>query len=436
LYRSWLPKKRPDKAVILFHSANEHSGRWQDVVEKLDLVDIAFYAWDARGHGRSPGERGYAESFATLVKDVDSFIRYVSTSSGIPHERMIVIGRGSGSVLAAAWVHDYAPPIRALVLGSPALRLGFPIPLAIPLLRLMHKVRGKTVISCFVKGRLLTHDPVKRQSYDEDPLITPKIAVNILLGLHDTATRLMRDAGAIALPVLILSSGADFLVSRCAQRCFYDRLPDPRKEMQSFPGFFHDIFNEFDSARPIAKARMFIKDVFARPYRPLDLLNADRGGYTRDEFDRLNQPLPAASAKRFGFALTRFLMGTAGRLSRGITIGWRAGFDSGAMLDYVYANHAQGSGMIGRLIDRAYLDSPSWKGIRQRKINLERMIADAIARVLAESGEARLCDIAAGHGRYVLDALQAAAGKPVSALLRDSARPTSRPAGPWSARWQ
>jgi alpha-beta hydrolase superfamily lysophospholipase len=36
--RSWRPEDPPNqRAVIPFHRGHEHSGRWQDVIEKLDL---------------------------------------------------------------------------------------------------------------------------------------------------------------------------------------------------------------------------------------------------------------------------------------------------------------------------------------------------------------------------------------------------------------
>ena len=70
-YRAWLPNAPTDKSLVIFHRGHEHSGRVQDIVEALDLRDMAVFAWDARGHGRTPGERGYAPSFATVVKDVD-----------------------------------------------------------------------------------------------------------------------------------------------------------------------------------------------------------------------------------------------------------------------------------------------------------------------------------------------------------------------------
>lgn len=419
-YRSWTPAAgATDRAIILFHRGHEHSGRWHDVIQKLNLPGFSFFAWDARGHGQSPGERGYAESFGCLVRDADCFVRHVSETYQIPYENIVVIAHSVGSVLASTWVHDYAPPIRALILGSPALRVRLYAPFAIPALRLWQKVKGKAFISSYVKGRLLTHDPEKRRSYDEDPLITPNIAVNILLGLYDAGTRLMADAGAIKLPVLILSSGADFVVKQSAQRAFFDALGATRKAMHRFPGFLHDTFNERDNHLPIGEARAFILDAFENPAETPDLRDADSAGYTKAEFDALYRPVPLFSPKGLHFAAARLFMRTIGRLSQGIRIGWETGFDSGSMLDYVYRNRAAGFTPLGRLIDRNYLDAPGWRGIRERKVNLEAMLHDTIGTLHTRGEDARIFDIATGHGRYVLDAIKTYPRDSVSALLRD-----------------
>src|SRR5947207_2189754 len=68
-YRSWMPAAPTTKALLLFHRGHEHSGRWAETVEALKLADVAIFAWDQRGHGRSPGERGFAENLAVIIKD-------------------------------------------------------------------------------------------------------------------------------------------------------------------------------------------------------------------------------------------------------------------------------------------------------------------------------------------------------------------------------
>src|SRR4051812_8230766 len=90
-YRAWLPRVKAEKALILVHRGHEHSGRWQEAVEELALEDVAVFAWDARGHGESPGERGTAENVMALEKDLDAFVHHVSEANDIRIANMIVM---------------------------------------------------------------------------------------------------------------------------------------------------------------------------------------------------------------------------------------------------------------------------------------------------------------------------------------------------------
>ncbi len=419
-YRAWLPEQNTTRAVILFHRGHEHSGRWQDVADKLDLPDFALFAWDARGHGRSPGERGYAENLGVLTRDVEAFVGHVSRHYGIPVENIVVFAHSVGSVLAATWVHDYAPKIRALVLGSPALRVQLYVPFAISGLRLLLKFKPKAFVNSYVKAKLLTHDPAKIASYDADPLITRCIAVNLLVDLFDAGRKLVADAAAITVPTLVLTSGADWVVDRDIQREFFERLGSPVKEMHVYPGFFHDTFNERDNHLPLGAARRFILDAFAQPRRELSLLDADRNSATQREYETLANPLSPLSIKGIRYALTRFALRAFGaRLSEGVKVGVKTGFDSGTTLDYVYRDRAEGVGALGRLIDRNYLNAIGWRGIRLRKIHLEKLLHRAMAELRAAGKPVHVVDIAAGHGRYVLDAVREHPDIPATGLLRD-----------------
>ena len=418
-YRCWQPAVPTNKALLLFHRGHEHSGRFQEFVDELGLEDVAIFAWDARGHGKSPGERGYADNFACIVKDIDTFACHIAHEHSIPLENMVVLGHSVGAVAVAAWVHDYAPPIRALILTTPALRVKLYIPFAIPGLRIWQAIKGKAFIKSYVKATLLTHDREQAERYRNDPLISRSIAVNILLDLFDTSTRLLDDAGAIRVPTLLQAAGSDWVVKLSAQKKFFQRLGSESKEMIVYPGFFHALLHEKDRRLPIAKIREFMVQSFETPYKQRPLLDAHRHGYAKEEYDRLVQPLPLWCPKRWGFAIVRFLMKTFGRWSEGIKIGWRTGFDSGESLDYIYANQAQGRFGLGKLFDRIYLNSVGWKGIRQRKIHLQKILQAAIEKVHSEGKPVHVVDIASGPGRYLLDTLKKVEHIPVSAVLRD-----------------
>ena len=129
-YRYWpAAGGNRERALVLLHRGHEHSGRLQHIVDELELPDYALFAWDSRGHGHSPGARGDSPSLATSVKDVDSFIRHIVQTYGIASEQIAVVAQSVGAVLAATWVHDYAPHIRALVLAAPAFQVKLYVPL-------------------------------------------------------------------------------------------------------------------------------------------------------------------------------------------------------------------------------------------------------------------------------------------------------------------
>ena len=100
-------------------------------------------------------------------------------------------------------------------------------------------------------------------------------------------------------------------------------------------------------------------------------------------------------------------------------IGWRSGFDSGLSLDYVYKNKPHGSSPLGRLIDKSYLNSIGWRGIRQRKENLNKTLRDLILKVHREKEPVRILDIAAGAGRYVIETIRDMPKIPIGAMLCD-----------------
>ena len=421
-YRYWPGTPAPGEprnAVLLFHRGHEHSGRIAHLVDELDLPEVDFFAWDSRGHGLSPGERGDSPSFATSVRDVQTFCDHLQATYQIAESNMAVIAQSVGAVIVATWVHDYAPNIRALVLASPAFNVKLYVPFARQGLALMRRFRGNFFVNSYVKARFLSHDPERVASYDNDPLITKAISVNVLLGLYDAAERVVADAQAMQVPTQLLISGADFVVHRRPQEQFFERLGSLHKEKHILPGFFHDTLGEQRRGIAVASARRFIVQNFQQPLERPSLLAADRLGLTCAESEALAAPLPHNSLGDRYWRMTRASMRLGSRLSSGLKLGFDTGFDSGSTLDYVYRNTPTGTSAVGRMIDRNYLDSIGWRGIRQRKLHVEELLRLAIVQLREQGSAVRIVDIAAGHGRYILEALQGVAPLPESIVLRD-----------------
>ncbi|MBR7627721.1 bifunctional alpha/beta hydrolase/class I SAM-dependent methyltransferase [Aeromonas popoffii] len=394
------------KVIVLFHRGHEHSGRLQHIVDELVMSDTHFYAWDARGHGQSSGARGYSPSLARSVLDVDEFVRFVAKDAQVSLEDIVVVAQSVGAVQISTWVHDYAPKIRGMVLASPAFKVKLYVPFARTGLGLMQRIRGLFYVNSYVKGKFLSHDPERVASFEQDKLITRAIAVNILLDLYKTADRIVSDSAAITLPTQLLISGDDFVVHAKPQKQFYAGLRSAIKEQHILPGFYHDTLGEKDRALAFDKMKTFIEKLYAAKSYTFDYSHEDQWSPSADAYRELQAPPKARSLEGMFYSSLSYGMKTVGRLSKGLRLGYEAGFDSGSTLDYVYRNNPEGKGILGRMIDRQYLNSIGWQGIRVRKVNIQQVIEQAVSRLKKSGIPVRVVDIAAGHGRYVLDALE------------------------------
>ena len=263
-----------DKAIVLFHRGHEHSARMMHIADEAGLDEFAYFAWDARGHGESPGERGDSPSLAVSVADIQDFFDHIQTAWGIAPQNTAVIAQSVGAVLVSTWLHDYAPKIRCAVLASPAFKVKLYVPFARSGLKLMQKWRGNFFVQSYVKAHYLSHDPARIDSYNTDPLIARAISVRILLGLYDAGERVVADAAAITTPIQLLISGSDWVVHHRPQHDFYNRLGSRIKERHVLKGFYHDTLGEAGREQAFAHIRRFIRACFAGPYAQTDVTDA------------------------------------------------------------------------------------------------------------------------------------------------------------------
>ncbi len=431
-YRAWFRGEPGERCLVIFHGGHEHSGRYETFVNELDLDGFTVFAWDARGHGRSPGKRGDAEHFHRFVEDADDLMRHIEREHGFSAEDTVALGHSVGSVVVATWLVDYAPAIRGVVLGSPAFHVKLYVPFALPALRVVQRLAPSACVSSYVTPGMLTHDPEEAEARRRDPLISPRIPVRVLTSLFDTARRVTERATAVETPVLMLTAGSDWVVHAGAQDRFFRRLSSRRKRHVRYAGFHHQIFQERERRRPIGEVRRFIDEVFA---------DDASGGDAVAESDRTNGARSVEAPgvlRRVGYGVQRLALRTVGRLGEGIRIGCEHGFDSGPSLDHVYRNRARGVTPLGRLIDRVYLDAIGWRGIRKRRQHLEALLVDAIDRSMSRStasrntasrntasrntasgGRAHVVDLASGPGLYLRNVLLALEDDRVTALCQD-----------------
>lgn len=396
-YREWKDTTWNNKVVILLHRGHEHSKRLEDIAQHPRLAGYKIYSYDYRGHGYSKAAATY--EFMNLVRDLDGFVNFICLQNNISQEQVFIVANSVAGVVTATWIHDYAPKIAGVALVAPAFRIKLYFPFAKQLLSLVLKLKPTFNIKSYVKAKFLTRDVAEQQKYNADSLITPDIPAKQLVTLLNTAQRVVSDASLTSIPTLVLSAQKDVVVNAKVQGDYYANLTTKHKKFVALKDSYHAILYDLDKDNALAEIFSFMDGCFTLEKKEY---LAEKITITENEKARILYG-STSFINQISFLLQKKLMSGLGFLSDGMSIGLKYGFDSGVTLDHVYENKAKGKTLMGKMIDRGYLNSIGWQGIRQRKAHTEKLLSAAIDNLVAEGKTVNILDIAGGPARYLIE---------------------------------
>lgn len=200
-YRRSAPSNEPAKgAIIAVHGHGDHSGGLVNMIEALVQGGYIVYSADSRGHGRSPGIRGFIRSWEEYKGDLDVCKQLVvSENPGLP---LFIIGHSMGGVISADYVLDHDSGIRGLVLVAPAISYEMTT-FEKWLIRVLGKLRPQLTIQKSGSVDGLTQDPEMMAKLQSDPLRHSTVTPGLGLGLSQAIPRLMKQAHSFQLPLLL-----------------------------------------------------------------------------------------------------------------------------------------------------------------------------------------------------------------------------------------
>lgn len=392
-YREW-NFQPTQKSIIIIHRGHEHSGRLSDIAESAQFSTYNIFAFDLRGHGHTKTET--SSVFMDYVRDLDSFAKFLETKYHLKMSDFFVLANSIGGVVASAWTHDYAPNIAGMALLAPAFRINLIVPFANEMITLGTKLKKGLIIKSYVKSEMLTHDVEEQKAYDTDSLITRSIDAELLIDLAKAGKRLVEDAAAIDTPTLILSAEKDKVVFNTDQKIFFDRLDTKLKKVEVLPDFFHGILFETGKEMVYDKIKAFADECFNQPQKEASL-KPDQ--FSVKEHDDLQNKV----GNNLNYKFQKWSLGKIGKISDGMAIGIKHGFDSGISLNYVYHNQPKGKLGFGKMMDKNYLEAIGWKGIRIRKQHLLQVLEKNIENLKKEGRKIKIFDVAGGTGNYLFD---------------------------------
>jgi alpha-beta hydrolase superfamily lysophospholipase len=249
-----LPMAEASGSVVLMHGLGEHSGRYRHVAAFFNECGLSVRCYDHRGHGRSEGPRGDVINGNPMVQDAEIVIDDFASRFDLPP---FLFGHSMGGLFAARFALSRLSPLRGLILSSPALAVRLS-GLQMMLLRMMEKIAPAFGAPNSLPVAYLSHDPAVVAAYQADPLVHGKISARLMRSMLDSMTFCDAKASTLAVPTLLMFAGDDHLVDADGSRRFLAQLPEGMARSHLYEAFYHEIFNETESAQPFSDLRTWL----------------------------------------------------------------------------------------------------------------------------------------------------------------------------------
>ena len=228
--------------VVLVHGLGEHMARYPHVVARLQRADFSVLAYDQRGHGTSPGRRGFVPSFDQLLDDLQTAHEAAATRRpGLP---VFLYGHSLGGLLVLLAALQRRPAVRGIVCTGPFLRAAFRPPRGKVLLaKMAARMWPHLVLGSGLDPYGLSRDSAVVRAYIEDPLVHDRLSSRLGAGMLEGGEWALAHAAEMYLPLLLMHGAADPLTSAAASQEFAAAVPTACT-MRIWEGLYHEIHNE------------------------------------------------------------------------------------------------------------------------------------------------------------------------------------------------
>jgi lysophospholipase len=246
---TFVPTSTPKGAILITHGYAEHCGRYREVANVLVSAGWAVLTYDVRGHGQSPGDRGFIERFDIYLDDLSQMINAARALA--PNAPFVLLGHSHGSLIVLrALTSDRPPDVTKVIVSSPFLAISPKH--AVPgwqkvLARVASRIAPKLKQPNNIAASQLTSDPAMQAAHDADKLnfstATPRWFVESSAAQQHVADH----ASKIRVPTTWLVGGADSLTDPQTSRRVADKVKGAT--YHDLVGLKHEVFNEIERGK-------------------------------------------------------------------------------------------------------------------------------------------------------------------------------------------
>ena len=255
---------KPDAkaTVVLLGGHSESYVKYSELLYDVRNYDVSIYALDQRGQGFSSRalpdrEKDYVADYNSYITDLEEFLLEVVKPKS--DEKVVFLAHSIGAATAAAYAEMHPGEVAGLVLSSPYLtqKAG---PFVVGLLGILdffgggksYVPGGKPFVSVAFEDNKETHSRVRHERKFQDYVDFPEIRLghptnHWILEIEKLGKEVVKNAGAIDCPVLVLLAETDEYAARSTQNAFCANVEDCRSVVLT--GSYHELLIETDEIR-------------------------------------------------------------------------------------------------------------------------------------------------------------------------------------------
>jgi len=239
----FVPGGTPKGVVLITHGYAEHAGRYRELANVIVQAGWAALSYDVRGHGKSPGTRGYIDRFDVYLDDLAA-MQAAARALAPASAPLVLLGHSHGGLITLRALCDEHPPdVKAAIVSSPYLALRLQVPTYKKLLaRVASRVAPKLAQPNALRVEDLTSDRGKQQERVADTLCLDIATARWFTEAARAQDYVATHARRITVPTTWLVGAADPIADPARSRAIAATVPGA--DYHDLVGLKHEVFNE------------------------------------------------------------------------------------------------------------------------------------------------------------------------------------------------
>jgi len=232
----------PKASLLLVHGLGEHSGRYEPFAKALAQAGTSVFAFDLRGHGRSPGPRGDVDAFPRFLEDLLGMEEEMGRQipGGLPR---FLMGHSLGGLICIRRLQVFRGPYAGAVISAPWLATAMP-----GWVRRMGRFLGLALpgvpLPAGLNPERLTRDRDMIRAWRQDPLIHTRLTGRFFREVERVQEKALASSLPHGLPVLFLVPGGDRVVQSSVTEAFAQGIVGNGVRVEILEGRQHEPLND------------------------------------------------------------------------------------------------------------------------------------------------------------------------------------------------